>query len=364
MPNGERSVVNKEGFSQQDAQSAMAEFLLMSLPAAKLASIPLKLSTKFALSAGVFGAIDAGMQKAAQAVGSKQPYDPLQTAIVAGTGGVGEVAVPIAKAGMRQFGKMKGRADINKMVREGRELEDTAPYLLKGAPENKPFIQEPNAAEILSDLTPVIDDIQQPRLEPPQDTFTPDAVTPDDGLQGDAQFADIVPQIPVPTKGVVEVAEQLLPKNGRVVKSKTFKALEHQQVPLGVSTLIRESNQPTRSAMKDLLNHHYNEVNGGTAKGYTVIGKHLQPRISKILAESSKAVDLQQKSLKGLEAISGANYTPTRLELNQIWSDQLGKYNISNSVDKNGNPLKPKDRGLSFNSDRTGAYINKPASQK
>jgi hypothetical protein len=214
------------------------------------------------------------------------------------------------------------------MVRDRSTREETSGYLLKGQAQNQPYVQQPNAAEIFSDITPVLDDITgQPRLSAP--------LQPDDASfsrvpesEGITAPVDDGFNVPVPPSGVVETVKQLLPIDGRVVKAKSKKDLDFQEVPMIVPNLIRVSNPETRKAMDRVLDAHTDEVSGGDSRAYGVIGSEFQPYLNKIKDETTKAIDMQTKAIGDLNKVSGLEFSTIKQSAANDFSKVLHSFGI------------------------------------
>lgn len=353
-PNGSRSIVNKPGLSGQDMASFMTEALAM-FPAAKLASIPARISTRFLSGAAGGAATDIGLQAASKELGSKQPYDPKQTAIAGASLGAGEVVAPVARAVGRQFEKLSDRAAINKMVREGSTRDETAGYLLKGQVKNQPYVKQPDPAEIFAEITPALDDLS-PRQSLPS-TMQIEAPKIDDASfqqvpesEGLTSQVDEGMDIPVPPSGIMETVKELLPGKTRVVKAKSKKDLELQQVPMIVPNLLRTADAKTRSAMSRALDAHYDEVSGGKSRAYGVIGNEFKPYLSTIKRETEKAIKKQQSAINDLSKVSGIDIADAKQKAVSDFSDVLNMFGIT-----------IKDGKLDYsNVSRESAYIAQP----
>jgi hypothetical protein len=92
-PTGEKAILNKPGASFQDAVQLSAQVLSF-IPAARLASFGKGVLAKVGLGGGAAGLTDVIQQETSQALGSEQPFDPLQTALTTGLGAGAELIAP------------------------------------------------------------------------------------------------------------------------------------------------------------------------------------------------------------------------------------------------------------------------------
>jgi hypothetical protein len=92
-PTGEKAILNKPGASFQDAVQLSAQVLSF-IPAARLASFGKGVLAKVALGGSAAGLTDVIQQETSQALGSEQPFDPLQTALTTGLGAGAELIAP------------------------------------------------------------------------------------------------------------------------------------------------------------------------------------------------------------------------------------------------------------------------------
>ena len=100
-----RSVLNRPGFSQADAMTAIAQVISF-IPAAKVASLGRSLAQKIGFGALASGATEQALQETGVELG-REERDPVATAIATATGGLAEAVVPAIQAfrGARQAAK-------------------------------------------------------------------------------------------------------------------------------------------------------------------------------------------------------------------------------------------------------------------
>ena len=91
--NGQPYYVNKPGASMQDATDLVAQTAQFVGPS-KLAGMARSAGGRLLAGAGTYGATDVAQQAGTMAVGGKEAYDPMQTALTGGVGGVAEAALP------------------------------------------------------------------------------------------------------------------------------------------------------------------------------------------------------------------------------------------------------------------------------
>ena len=129
---GKQSVLDKPGFSSQDAVSALTN-ILMFVPAAKLAALGKNLVARMGLAAAGSGGTDIALQGAEIGVGSEKPFDPKRTAEVAAFATAGELGGEVIKAGARAIkGRIAGKAaDVAVDVAAEKVTERTGIRLLK-----------------------------------------------------------------------------------------------------------------------------------------------------------------------------------------------------------------------------------------
>ena len=91
-----RSVLNRPGFSKQDARTVLAQIAAF-LPSSKLAALGNTLLRKIGIGAVGAGATEQGLQEVGVELG-REERDPTSTAIAAVTGGLSEAVVPAVQA--------------------------------------------------------------------------------------------------------------------------------------------------------------------------------------------------------------------------------------------------------------------------
>ena len=106
-----RSVLNRPGFSPQDASTAVAQVLSFIGPA-RLANLGKTLLQKVAIGSAGAGLTEQLMQELGVVLGRKE-RDPVSTAIATATGGLAELVVPAVQGvrGMRQAERMVEGSD-------------------------------------------------------------------------------------------------------------------------------------------------------------------------------------------------------------------------------------------------------------
>ncbi len=115
FPNGKKAVVNKPGFTIQDA-SSLAANVIMFMPAAKVASLGTALIAKVGLGALGAGLTETGIQVGEQALGSEQGFKPLDIAAATALGGVGETVLPAARAIGRRATTPKAARQLERQI--------------------------------------------------------------------------------------------------------------------------------------------------------------------------------------------------------------------------------------------------------
>jgi len=115
---GQKSVLNKPGFSAQDAVASFGNFLNF-LPIGKVAALGKTVLQKLAIGFATGATAEQLRQEAVIGAGSEQPRQPAQTAIAGVMGGVTEAVGPIRQA-------MKQRAVRRGMEQAGEGVQDVA----------------------------------------------------------------------------------------------------------------------------------------------------------------------------------------------------------------------------------------------
>jgi hypothetical protein len=219
------------------------------------------------------------------------------------------IAAPLGVVGARVAqgvtNKLSGIAERNKLISEGVPAPETAGYALKDASQKQPL------------------------------------PAPEAGVDIVEETIQSIPQAP---QGVVENTKYLLqstPLAGNIQEIPSAKRALYQEVPPTIITGIREANTPTRNAMKNVAEIHWAKVNNKTSQDpFLVIGNEFGKRLTKIqseqskaIAQQSKAVDKQLRSIRGEELDSvvnevGESFT-RNLEKNLITLDDAGNLDFS-----------------------------------
>jgi hypothetical protein len=108
FPDGKRAVLNRPGFSFQDAMGLVGDIALFAGPS-RIAGLGRTALQRVGLEAGLAGATEAGRQKAVQALGSEQEVDPLSVGAATVLGGAGRgageaVGAKVAKTRAERLG--------------------------------------------------------------------------------------------------------------------------------------------------------------------------------------------------------------------------------------------------------------------
>tara|TARA_R110000764_G_scaffold120645_1_gene208324 strand:+ start:828 stop:2903 length:2076 start_codon:yes stop_codon:yes gene_type:complete len=94
--NGQESILNKAGFSGQDAKR-LTTTALSFLPAGRAAKLATGLAKRLGLAGGANALTDLGVQGATQLLGSEQDINPIQTAVAGVAGTAGELIMPVGR---------------------------------------------------------------------------------------------------------------------------------------------------------------------------------------------------------------------------------------------------------------------------
>jgi len=341
FPDGRRAIIDKAGLSPQDVQTLSAQVLAY-LPAAKLANAVKPLLTRAGVMGVASGATNYGLQKGTQALGSEQPVNKTEVGLTGLLGAGAELGGALFGGIARKFEQIPERAAINKMTREGFENAETAPYVLRSpqAAQQAPIQQAP---------------IEQ-RAPLPEFIDTPAELVSGGGL--DAPIPENI-GLPIPPKGIIETTKELLPIQGRVIKSPAAaKALE-QKVPEAVITNIREANPATLEEMKKITRYHWqtkqNPAGANTTNPYRVVGDQFVKRMDTVSKRQTAAIQQQTAAREDLKLIKGKDLFEN-------------KKNIANKLNKS---LKDNDISvdsetgmLDFSDVPKGDPLNKPSNRK
>lgn len=306
FPGGNRAILDKPGLTLQDVSTLSAQTLAYLTPA-KFTGMIGKLLPRMAATGVAEGAVNIGLQKGAQALGSEQPTDYGEAAMAGALGAAGELAPAVLAAGGRALSRIPERAAIGKAVREGREDIATAAYTPKKLPEES---------------IAVVDEITEP---------------PSGVIETGMELAKDLPFSP-----------------SRVVKSQAAESALYQKVPERLLTRVRGANTETRNVMKTITKEHWQSLQSGDVNPYRTIGKHFTPRLETVAKRQKAAIQQQKAARADLSKIKGEALFDSRTAIANKFAKNLEDNLIT--LDEAGN--------LDFSGVGKGSPINKPANKR
>ena len=155
LPNGEETILNKPGFSNEDAVQTISQVAAY-IPATKIAGIVTSVFGKVGVAALTSLLTNLGLQKTSQEFGSKQPIDKTEAGVAAVAGGAAEGVMPA----------FQGIRNANRARRYKMDADDFAA-------SRQDALEAKEAVDGLSEISPAGEKVG---LIQPQQTLSPNQI--------------------------------------------------------------------------------------------------------------------------------------------------------------------------------------------